>query len=163
MYSHLFFLVSAFSRFSTHLPQLRFLSPMQPTTSSLLLINFSSPQHPTYTSAALHIPDVVPLPRHHERVHRHLLAQPRREASRRVRAASCGQCFWNTVHVLSPIKTKRRHSECSGARARLRSTGMHNTLAIRLTYSLYRSMSISIRTEATVTKSLSSPYNSICS
>ncbi len=111
-----------------------------PTPAPTLRNQSALLKHLTYPSVALHVPDVVPLPRHHERVHRHLPAQPRRKASKSVRAASCGQCFWNPVHVLSPIKTKRRYSECSGARARLRSTGMHNTLAIRLTYSLYRSI-----------------------
>ena len=111
-----------------------------PTPAPTLRNQSALLKHLTYPSVALHVPDVVPLPRHHERVHRHLPAQPRREASRSVRAASCGQCFWNPVHVLSPIKTKRRHSECSGARARLRSTGMHNTLVIRFTYCLYRSI-----------------------
>ena len=100
MYFHPFFLILASSRFSTHLPKLRFLSPMQPTTSSSLLINFSSPQHPTYTSIALHVPDVIPLPGHHERVHRHLPAQPRLETSRSVRTASRGQCFRNPLHDL---------------------------------------------------------------
>lgn len=35
-------------------------------------------KHPTYTSVALHIPDVIPLPQHHVRVHRnpsHLLKE----------------------------------------------------------------------------------------
>ncbi len=43
-------------------------------------------KHPTYPSIALHVPDIIPLPRHPERVHRHLPAQPRREASRSVRS-----------------------------------------------------------------------------
>ena len=67
-------------------------------------------KHPTYPSVALYVPDVIPLPRHHERVHRHLPAQPRREAFRSVHAAACGQCFRNPLHVLPAIEIKR-HSE----------------------------------------------------
>ena len=68
-------------------------------------------KHLTYPSVALHVPDVIPFPRHHERVHRHLAAQPRREASWSVRATSSGQCFRNPLHVLPAIKIKRRPSQ----------------------------------------------------
>ena len=57
-------------------------------------------KHLTYPSVALHVPDVIPFPGHHERVHRCLSAQPRRETSRSVRTASSGQCFRNPLHDL---------------------------------------------------------------
>lgn len=60
---------------------------------------------------ALHIPNVIHPPRHHERVHRHMPAQPRREASRSVCAAACVQCFQNPLHVLPTIRIKRQYSE----------------------------------------------------
>ena len=69
-------------------------------------------KHLTHFPVTLHVPDVIPLPRHHERVHRHLPAQPRREASRSVRAAPRGQCFRNPLHVLPAIEINGGPARC---------------------------------------------------
>lgn len=69
-------------------------------------------KHLTHFPVALHVPDVIPLPWHHEREHRHLPAEPRREASRSVRAAACGQCFRNSLHVLPAIEINGGPARC---------------------------------------------------
>ena len=84
-----------------------------PTPAPTLRNQSALLKHLTYPSVAFHVPDVIPLPGHHKRVHRHLPAQPRREVSRSVRAASSGQCFRNPLHGLPAIEIKRRHSEMS--------------------------------------------------
>ena len=64
----------------------------KPSTSLMILGGPRHLKHLPHFPVALHVPDVIPLPGHHKRVHRHLPAQPRREASRSVRAAACSQC-----------------------------------------------------------------------